>query len=114
MFSAIICLVPFIVVPLILSYQHKCYKLKEKEKKEYETMLLSPSDTTVSQYIQAFLDSYPNSKVRVTDVNDEKKNLEDKLRQTQGYQIISQSPNVSAQVKEQLRKAFVTKGVPIQ
>ncbi|MBQ2664610.1 MAG: hypothetical protein IJG16_10755 [Clostridia bacterium] len=45
--------------------------------------------------------------------NSQQANIQDKLRQAQGYKKIVNSPNVSDPVKEQLRKAFIAKGVPI-
>lgn len=95
---------------------------KAKERKAYETMIINPSDTTVQNYIPIFLSSQHNLKIglsvgnggTVKYVNSEKELAEIKSRQAHGYQIIVQSPNVSDKVKEQLRRAFLSKGVPIQ
>lgn len=97
-------------------------KIKNAEKKAYENMILLPNDTTVSNYIKAFWKSSsrilqvgpgtgPTTETQYT--NNQQSNIQDKLRQAQGYQRIVNSPNVSDQVKEQLRKAFIAKGVPI-
>lgn len=92
-------------------------KKKEKEEKLYETMILNPSDTTVSNYIKIFLEASDMPKtLRMAsyDTITAGKNIENKARQAQGYQIIMQSQNVSEQVKQQLTNAFMAKGIPIQ
>ncbi|MBQ7256875.1 MAG: hypothetical protein IJS60_04205 [Abditibacteriota bacterium] len=110
----------FIALAIIYTITNKT--IKSAEKKAYETMLISPNDTTVSNYIKAFWKSSGRilrvgpgmgTSTETEFTNSQQANIQDKLRQAQGYKKIVNSPNVSDPVKEQLRKAFIAKGVPI-
>lgn len=115
-FGIIFICICFIFAIFAYTYALKSKLAKNKEKKAYETMLLNPCDSTVKQYISIFLNSQYNLKIRLGRVyfNTEKQIMEDKLRQAQGYKVIVKNPNVSDNIKEQLRKALVSKGVPVQ
>lgn len=114
----IACIIPFV---LGIKYAKEDKEIKKAEKEAYETMVLSPNDTTVSNYIEIFLKS-SNRVLKIafgpdptsnSYTNNEQEKIIDKTRQAQGYKIVIDSPNVSDQVKEQLRKAFIARGVPI-
>lgn len=95
---------------------------KAKERKAYEAMIMNPSDAAVQAYIPVFLSSQHNFKIEIgggnggttTYINSQQELAEIKARQAHGYQIIAKSDKVSQPVKEQLRRVYLSKGVPVQ
>ena len=84
-----------------------------KEKKLYSVMISNPCDKTVSNYINAFNATYGLGS-NWYNTNSSVAHRNSQLRQGQGWKIIKNSSSVSQGVKEQLRNAFISKGVPIK
>ena len=84
-----------------------------KEKKLYSVMISNPSDKTVLNYINAFNATYGIGS-NWYNTNSSVSHRNSQLRQGQGWEIIRNSSTVSQSTKEQLRTAFVSKGVPIK
>lgn len=105
-FMVLFGLILFIGVPIgfvcIFIYARNVNKAFKAENKAYENMIISPSDTTVSQYISVF----QNTKKHI--------NIEDKIRQSQGYKEVANSTNVSEELKNKLKMVLLSNGVPIE
>ena len=84
-----------------------------KEKKLYSAMISNPCDKTVLNYINAFNATYGIGS-NWYNTNSSVAHRNSQLRQGQGWEIIKSSSSVSQGVKEQLRNALVSKGVPIK
>lgn len=86
---------------------------KSKEKKLYKIMVANPSDTTVRQYISAFEDTF-GFFASLANMDRAVAHRNNMMRQSQGWDVVNMSNNVSPQVKEQLRNTFIANGVPIK
>lgn len=84
-----------------------------KEKGLYSAMISNPCDKTVLNYINAFNATYGIGS-NWYNTNSSVAHRNSQLRQGQGWEIIKNSSSVSPGVKEQLRNALVSKGVPIK
>lgn len=77
-------------------------------------MIQNPSDAAVYEYIPLFIAASKIPKFRARLDNYDAVAVNNKLRQSQGYPLIMQSPNVSDKAKEDLKKAFISRGVIVQ
>jgi len=84
-----------------------------REKKLYSAMISNPCDKTVLTYIDSFNATYGLGSNWVN-TNSAVAHRNNQLRQGQGWELIKSSSSVSQGVKEQLRNALVSKGVPIK
>lgn len=111
MFQILSFIFPFLFLFMLYTIITNLVKTSN-ERKAYSNMIANLCDNTVLLYISAFQDLngwYHNYM--------EQQNhsaYESRLRQAQGWEIVNESANVSAQVKEQLRNAFISKGVPLK
>lgn len=83
----------------------------KKEQRAYENMIIAPSDSTVSQYIDAFTACHNNFFAK-TPMNSGL--TLNRLRQAQGYSEVVKNPEVSAEIKERLKTILSAKGVPVE
>ena len=92
----------------------KSIKQINNEKKYYKLMLSDLCDNSVLEYIkiynksnQGFIVNIINMKIGVNYRNTQ-------FRQAQGWEIIKNNANVSDGVKDQLKTALISNGVPIK
>lgn len=86
---------------------------KSKEKKLYKVMVANPNDTTVRQYISAFEDTF-GFFANLANTDRAVAHRNNMMRQSQGWDVVNMSNNVSPKVKEQLRNSFIANGIPIK
>ena len=86
---------------------------KSKEKQLYKVMVANPCDTTVRQYIAAFEKTF-GFFGNLANMDRAVAHRNNMMRQSQGWEVVNMSKNVSPQVKEQLRNVFIANGVPIK
>ena len=84
------------------------------EEEAFNAMLQNPSDMAVYKYIPLFLAASKVPRFRPEANNYDAVAVNNKLRQSQGYPIIMQSPDVSDKAKEDLKKAYISNGVIVQ
>ena len=93
----------------------KYFSVKSKEQKMYKKMVVNPNDEIVLEYIDSFQKSYGwIDKIGRAGKHYASQHRDDKLRQSQGYEIVCESPNVSDSVKQNLYNVFVSEGVPVK
>lgn len=81
------------------------------EKSAYENMIRYPSNSTVLKYISAFQSYYKNFFAKYL----QRMHIsENRIRQAQGYLEIAANPDISEDVKEQLKTVLLLKGVPVE
>ena len=83
------------------------------EKQLYRAMIENPNDSTVSQYIEAFnkLSGFGSA---LFNLQYSGQVGNDRARQSQGYDVVKESPNVSTELKEKLKLAYISSGVKIR
>ncbi len=86
---------------------------RAREKSMYRIMIANPNDNTVLNYIKSFK-KINGFTAMIFNLFFSSQNVQDKMRQTQGYDIIKDCSSVSNSVKEQLKNIFVSNGVPIK
>ncbi len=106
-----------ILVCIFIPLEVYSFTTRNNEIKKHKEMIVSPSDTTVSSYIIAFKKTR-NIFEKIADLQPTNVHIsrqsKDRLRQVQGWEIVKESGNVSASVKEQLKTVLLTNGVPIK
>lgn len=85
------------------------------EGKKRKAMIINPTDKTVAEYISAFknANSFLLRHLRPGE-NSGSIVVERKLKQIQAWEIIKETPNVSQNIKDELRKAFLQCDIPIK
>lgn len=86
---------------------------RAKEKNMYRIMISNPTDNTVNNYIKSFK-KINGFTAMIFNLFFSSQNAHDKMRQSQGYDIIKDCSSVSDLVKEQLKNIFISYGVPIK
>lgn len=86
---------------------------RSKEKYLYRIMISNPNDSTVINYIKSFkkINGFASM---IFNLFFSSQHVNDKIRQSQGYDIIRDCSSVSSTVKEQLKIVFVSNGIQIK
>ena len=86
---------------------------RAREKQLYRVMISTPNDNTVKNYIKSFkkINGFASM---VFNLFFSSQHANDKIRQSQGYDIIKDCSSVSETVKEQLKIVFVSNGIQIK
>jgi len=106
-----------ILVCIFIPLEVYSFTTRNNEIKKHKEMILSPSDTTVLNYIVAFKKTR-NIFEKIADLQPTNVHVsrqsKDRLRQVQGWEIVKDSSNVSSTVKTQLRDVLLSNSVPIK
>lgn len=92
----------------------KAFRKQTNEKKYYKIMLSNLCDATVLEYIDIFNKSNQGVFVSLLNMQNAVNYRNNQLRQSQAWDIIKDSSNVSDNVKEQLKTSFISNGVIIK
>ena len=86
---------------------------RAKEKQLYRVMISNPNDLIVKNYIESFkkINGFSSS---IFNLFWGSQHASDRMRQSQGYEIIKNSSSVSSAVKEQLKIVFISNGIQIK
>lgn len=76
-------------------------------------MISNPNDLIVKNYIESFkkINGFSSS---IFNLFWGSQHASDRMRQSQGYEIIKNSSSVSSAVKEQLKIVFISNGIQIK
>ena len=89
--------------------------LNNNESRKRKAMIINPNDATDSEYIKALKSAKGNIILRsVRPGNSETLHLEAKMKQVQAWEIVKESPNVSQNLKNELRTLFLKFDIPIK
>ncbi|MBQ2896715.1 MAG: hypothetical protein IJE46_00125 [Clostridia bacterium] len=107
-------IVPILLV-VIFVYGIYWVSMNSIEGKKRKAMIINPTDETVTEYIPAFknANSFILRNIRPGE-NSGSLVVERKLKQIQAWEIVKESPNVSQNIKDELRKAFLQCDIPIK
>ncbi len=92
----------------------KAFKKQTREKKYYKIMLSNLCNDTVLEYIDIFNKSNQGVFVNLLNMQNAVNHRNNQLRQSQAWDIIKDNTNISDNVKEQLKTAFIANGVIIK
>lgn len=93
---------------------------RQAEIKKYRALIADTNDSTVLDWLEAFKKSRNLNTKSSFHINlgsapaDNSYLVDDKLRFIQVWEIVKDSPNVSSNVKEQVKKALLLESIPIK
>lgn len=91
---------------------------RQAEIKKYKVLIADTNDATVLAWLEAFKKTRNfNTRSDSVKINNGVGNsymVDDKLRYIQVWEIVKDSPNVSANVKEQVKKTLLLESIPIK
>ena len=93
---------------------------RQAEIKKYRDLIANTNDNTVLDWLEAFkksrnLNTKSSFKINLGSNNvDNSYLVDDKLRFIQVWEIVKDSPNISANVKEQVKKTLLLESIPIK
>ena len=104
----------------VLIFTIKNMITRQAEIKKYKVLIVDTNDRTVLDWLEAFkksrnLNTKSSFKINLGSNNvDNSYLVDDKLRFVQVWEIVKDSPNVSANVKEQVKKTLLLESIPIK
>lgn len=93
---------------------------RNAEIKKYKLLIADTNDTTVLEWLEAFkktrnFNTRSGFHVNLGSTNTDNSYLvDDKLRYIQVWEIVKDSSNVSANIKEQVKKTLLLESIPIK
>ena len=93
---------------------------RNAEIKKYKLLIANTNDTTVLEWLEAFkktrnFNTRSGFHVNLGSTNADNSYLvDDKLRYIQVWEIVKDSSNISANVKEQVKKTLLLESIPIK
>lgn len=89
---------------------------RQAEIKKYKILIADTNDATVLTWLEAFKKTRNFHSRGIVKVNtlDSSLDVDDKLRFVQVWEIVKDSSNVSANVKEQVKKTLLLESIPIK
>ena len=109
-----------IIFGAVLIFTIKNMITRQAEIKKYRALIANTNDCTVLDWLEAFkksrnLNTKSSFNLHLGSSNTDNSYLvDDKLRFIQVWEIVKDSPNISANVKEQVKKTLLLESIPIK